>query len=152
MKGVCVRISETMPSQLELIDGFISSLMARLFNSSSDKNIIFNIKLALHEAIINAVKHGNKMKKDLPVRVDITKEDGQLTIQVSDQGEGFDFKNIPDPITPENLEKLNGRGIFLIQNAMDKVEFSDVGKTIKMMKRIPAYQGNDKEKKKGVNK
>jgi len=131
-----VRISETMPSQLELIDGFISSLMVRLFELPMNEDIAFYIKLALHEALINAVKHGNKMREHLAVRVDITKEDGQLTIQVTDQGEGFDFKNIPDPITPENLEKLNGRGVFLIQNAMDKVEFADHGRTIKMMKSL----------------
>ena len=129
-----MRITETMPSQLKLIDDFVSSLLARLFSSPSEKNTVFNIKLALHEALINAVKHGNKMNGDLSVRVDITKEDGQLTIQVTDQGEGFDFKNIPDPITPENLEKLNGRGIFLIQNAMDRVEFAGNGRMIKMTK------------------
>jgi len=129
-----MRISETMDSQLGLVDGFVTSILVRLFQGPSDQNIVFNIKLALHEAIINAVKHGNKMKQNLSVKVDITKEDGQLTIQVTDQGKGFDFKDIPDPITPENLEKLNGRGIFLIQNAMDKVEFSDQGRSIKMTK------------------
>jgi len=129
-----VRISETMPSQLELIDGFIFSLLTRISQSSFEQKVIFNIKLALHEALINAVKHGNRMEKDLSVRVHITKEDGLLTMQVTDQGKGFDFKNIPDPITPENLEKLNGRGIFLIQNAMDRVEFADQGRTIKMIK------------------
>ena len=129
-----MRISETMPSQLELIDGFIFSLLTRISQSSFEQKVIFNIKLALHEALINAVKHGNRMEKDLTVRVHITKEDGLLTMQVTDQGKGFDFKNIPDPITPENLEKLNGRGIFLIQNAMDRVEFADQGRTIKMIK------------------
>lgn len=129
-----MRISETMPSQLELIDGFIFSLLTRISQSSFEQKVIFNIKLALHEALINAVKHGNRMEKDLSVRVHITKEDGLLTMQVTDQGKGFDFKNIPDPITPENLEKLNGRGIFLIQNAMDRVEFADQGRTIKMIK------------------
>jgi len=129
-----VRISETMISQVEFIDDFIDSLLERIFQTPKQHNSVFNIKLALHEAIINAVKHGNKMKQHLNVQVEIIKEDGQLTIQVTDQGEGFDFKKIPDPITPENLEKLNGRGIFLIQNAMDRVEFTDQGRTIKMMK------------------
>jgi len=129
-----VRISESMPSRLELIDEFVSSLLVSVAKWHADKNTIFNIKLALHEAIINAVKHGNNMQPDLLVQVDIIKEDGQIIIQVKDQGKGFDYKNIPDPITPENLEKLNGRGLFLIQNAMDKVEFNDNGRTVKMMK------------------
>ena len=129
-----MRISEIMPSQLELIDDFISALLVRICQTPSAKHVAFDIKLALHEAMINAVRHGNKMKKGLSVQVDIINEEGELTIQVKDQGEGFDYKNIPDPITPDNLEKLNGRGIFLIQNAMDRVEFADRGRTIKMMK------------------
>jgi len=123
-----------MPSQLELVDGFVASLLIRIPQLNEDKDTLFNIKLALHEAIINAVKHGNKMNPNLPVQVDIKKDEGQVVIQVKDQGDGFDYKNLPDPITPENLEKLNGRGLFLIQNAMDRVEYADGGRIIKMVK------------------
>jgi len=129
-----VRILEMMPSQLELVDGFVASLLIRIPQLNEDKDTLFNIKLALHEAIINAVKHGNKMNPNLPVQVDIKKDEGQVVIQVKDQGDGFDYKNLPDPITPENLEKLNGRGLFLIQNAMDRVEYADGGRIIKMVK------------------
>ena len=129
-----MRILEMMPSQLELVDGFVSSLLKRIPQLNEDKDTLFNIKLALHEAIINAVKHGNKMNRNLPVQVDIKKEEEQVIIQVKDQGDGFDYKNLPDPITPENIEKLNGRGLFLIQNAMDRVEYADGGRIIKMVK------------------
>ena len=129
-----MRILEMMPSQLELVDGFVASLLIRIPQLNEDKDTLFNIKLALHEAIINAVKHGNKMNPNLPVQVDIKKDEGQVVIQVKDQGDGFDYKNLPDPITPENLEKLNGRGLFLIQNAMDRVEYADGGRIIKMVK------------------
>jgi len=129
-----VHILETMPSRPELIDDFVASLLVKIDQWSVDEHTAFNIKLSLHEAIINAVKHGNQLDPDLSVQVDIAKQGGQLVIQVNDQGAGFDFTSIPDPITPENLEKLNGRGLFLIQNAMDRVEFTDQGRTIKMMK------------------
>jgi len=129
-----VHILETMPSRPELIDDFVASLLVKIDQWSVDEQTAFNIKLSLHEAIINAVKHGNQLDPDLSVQVDIAKQGGQLVIQVNDQGAGFDFTSIPDPITPENLEKLNGRGLFLIQNAMDRVEFTDQGRTIKMMK------------------
>jgi serine/threonine-protein kinase RsbW len=129
-----MHISKTIPSQLELIDAFISSLLARLSHLSLNQNVNFNIKLALHEAIVNAVKHGNKMNSHLLVSVDITVQPNQIAIQVADQGNGFDYKSIPDPITPENLWKLSGRGIFLIQNAMDKIEFENEGRTIRMIK------------------
>lgn len=129
-----MHILETMPSRPELIDDFVASLLVKIDQWSVDEQTAFNIKLSLHEAIINAVKHGNQLDPDLSVQVDIAKQGGQLVIQVNDQGAGFDFTSIPDPITPENLEKLNGRGLFLIQNAMDRVEFTDQGRTIKMMK------------------
>lgn len=129
-----MHILETMPSRPELIDDFVASLLVKIDQWSVDEHTAFNIKLSLHEAIINAVKHGNQLDPDLSVQVDIAKQGGQLVIQVNDQGAGFDFTSIPDPITPENLEKLNGRGLFLIQNAMDRVEFTDQGRTIKMMK------------------
>ena len=129
-----MRISDSMLSQLDLIDDFVASLLLKILKMNVDKSSLFNIKLALHEAIINAVKHGNQSRPDLSVQVDITREENQLTIQVTDHGEGFDYQNLPDPITTENLEKLNGRGLFLIQNAMDRVEFSGQGRTIKMFK------------------
>lgn len=139
-----MRISETMPSQLTLMDDFIAALLARIFPSPDDQNTVFSAKLALHEAVINAVKHGNKNQEHLSVRVDIQREENRLTMQVTDQGSGFDYQKIPDPILPENLEKLNGRGIFLIQNTMDRVEFSDNGRTIKMMKLL-CKKGDENE-------
>ena len=122
-----MHISESMPSRLERVDGFIDMLLARLSQLSLDQKVNFSIKLSLHEAIINAVRHGNKMKSTLSVQVDITLKPDRITIKVADQGRGFDYNKIPDPITEENLEKLNGRGIFLIQNTMDKVKFTNKG-------------------------
>lgn len=127
-------ISETIPSQLKLIPGLISSVIEKLGQLPLDAEIIFSVKIVLHEALINAIKHGNKMNSGLSVKVDIVFKPEQLTIQVTDQGEGYDYKNIPDPTEPQNLEKLKGRGIFLIKHAMDKVEFENQGRTIRMIK------------------
>ena len=129
-----MKISETMPSRLELTPDLISSLVEKLYHLPLDEYMIFNIKLALQEAVINAVEHGNKMQTDLLVQVDIEADGKQLIIQVSDQGNGFDYKTIPNPTEPQNLEKLRGRGIFLIQHVMDKIEFSNKGRTIRMIK------------------
>ena len=70
----------------------------------------------------------------MSVEVSVETKDGSLVITVVDQGEGFDFKNIPDPTKGDNLQKVSGRGIFLIRNYIDKVEFSDCGRRIKMIK------------------
>ncbi len=131
-----MKISETLPSRLELIPDFISSLIEKLYYLPLDEYMIFNIKLALQEAVINAVEHGNKMRSDLLVKVDIIADDQRLTIEVTDQGSGFDYTVVPNPTEPQNIEKLRGRGIFLIRHVMNKIEFTGKGRTIRMIKYI----------------
>jgi serine/threonine-protein kinase RsbW len=129
-----MRISKTISSRLEAIPGVISCVVEKLNESALDKETISQVKPALQEAMVNAVKHGNKMDPALAVRVGIELEPEQLIIQVADEGEGYDYKNIPSPVEPQNLEKLKGRGIYLIKHLMDKVEFLKNGSTIRMIK------------------
>lgn len=89
-----------------------------------------NILIAVTEAVTNAIVHGNKSNpiKSVFISVDlITKE---VVFSIVDEGGGFDFTNLPDPTAPENIEKPNGRGIFLMKNLSDKVEFFDDGKKV----------------------
>lgn len=112
-------ICEKLPSRLESIPEFTSLLIERLSRLPITEEEIFNIKLSLQEALVNAIKHGNKLNPSLSAEVNIKIEDDRLIIEVRDQGNGFDFKNIPDPTTQDNLERVTGRGIFLIKNLMD---------------------------------
>jgi serine/threonine-protein kinase RsbW len=91
-----------------------------------------NIMVAVTEAVNNAILHGNQ--KDPKKLVDLTLklEEKELTFIVKDEGPGFDFEDLPDPTSPENLEKIGGRGIFLISALADEVEFQDEGATIEM--------------------
>jgi len=82
-----------------------------------------NILLALSEAINNAIVHGNKFNKDKLVYVLYKVTNQQLIIEVKDEGEGFNPNELPDPTSPDNLEKLYGRGVFLIISLSDKTEF-----------------------------
>ncbi|MBF0531951.1 MAG: ATP-binding protein [Candidatus Omnitrophica bacterium] len=127
-------ISESLPSDLGRVEAFISAAMAKLSPELPDPSFGFQIKLALHEALVNAVRHGNQMNPQLAVRVDIALEPGKLAITVTDQGRGFDARQVPVPTCVEHLEKLSGRGIFLIRKIMDQAEFLDQGRTIKMVK------------------
>jgi len=99
-----------------------------------DKDTVFDIRLCLEEAIINAIKYGNKCDKNLPVNISYSFGDNRLEIVIRDQGSGFDYGNIPDPRSNGNILKHGGRGLFLIRNLMDKVEFNNSGNEIKMVK------------------
>ncbi len=131
-----MRIIESIPSRLDLIPDFISAIIEKLLYLPLDEDMIFRVKLCLHEAVINAVEHGNKLDSRLTVKVVITVDKNQLIIEVADQGEGFDYKKIPNPTSPANLSKTKGRGIFLIRNLMNKVSFHNKGQTIKMVKTL----------------
>lgn len=91
-----------------------------------------NMLIAVTEAVNNAVIHGNCFQKNLMVDVVVTDFPNKICFTIHDRGQGFDFNNLPDPTAPENIEKENGRGIFLIKNLSDELEFEDGGRTAKI--------------------
>src|SRR5688572_33394592 len=76
---------------------------------------MFALKLALEEALINAIKHGNKLDKNKRVQVQARVTDEQAEIEIEDEGPGFERASVPDPTAAENLERLHGRGILLME-------------------------------------
>ncbi|MCO5232809.1 MAG: ATP-binding protein [Chitinophagales bacterium] len=98
-----------------------------------DDSIYGNIHLAVVEAVTNAIIHGNHMDKNKNVFIKSEKCDTAITFIVKDQGKGFDETSIPDPTLPENREKLNGRGVFLIKKLADKVSFNNNGSELQMV-------------------
>jgi serine/threonine-protein kinase RsbW len=125
---------EKLPSRIEIIPEFLQRFLKNISPRSLNEDDLFCIRLSLGEALINAIKHGNKLNADLFVEVTMEYATGCLVISVKDQGKGFDFHNLPDPRKPENLAELYGRGIFLIKSMMDGVEFFAGGSGIKMTK------------------
>lgn len=95
-----------------------------------------NMLVALTEAVNNAIQHGNKSNPSKKVKVFVENQNEGIIFRVKDEGEGFDYAHIPDPTDPENIEKPNGRGVFLMRNLADNVDFSDNGKTVELMFRI----------------
>lgn len=96
------------------------------------------IELAVHEAVINAITHGNKHAADKAVEVKFVIEQDALTIYVRDHGEGFDPQQLPDPTDADNLLKPSGRGIFYMRTFMDEVEHSshpEGGNVVRLTKR-----------------
>ena len=91
-----------------------------------------NILVAVTEAVNNAIQHGNRLDPGKKVNLSFSSGDNSLIFEVTDQGEGFNFNGLPDPTNPENLEKPNGRGVFLMRHLADKVVFSDNGRTVQL--------------------
>lgn len=89
-----------------------------------------NVLIAVTEAVNNAIKHGNKNDVSKHVQIRVSDAESVFSIEVKDQGIGFDFNNLPDPTAPENIEKENGRGIFLMKSLADKVEFENDGRDV----------------------
>jgi serine/threonine-protein kinase RsbW len=95
---------------------------------------VFAVHLALEEAFINAVRHGNKMDPTKEIKIDYSVGSDKVEISMTDEGDGFDPDSVPDPRCAENLYKTKGRGLLLIRSYMDIVKFSKQGNRIHMVK------------------
>lgn len=101
------------------------------------EDVAFGVRLALEEALCNAIKHGNECcpDKSVTIRYAITSE--QIEIIVRDEGPGFCPEDVPDPTATERVSMPSGRGILLMRAYMDKVEYRDCGREVYFMKRRP---------------
>lgn len=86
-----------------------------------------NVLIAVTEAVNNAIHHGNLEDNTKHVKIDVKRSDKDLCFVINDQGTGFNFNELPDPTAPENIEKENGRGIFLMKSLADDVKFENNG-------------------------
>jgi serine/threonine-protein kinase RsbW len=90
------------------------------------------ILVSAMEAVNNAILHGNRSNPEKMVDIEIVSKGEELNITVTDEGKGFKPETVPDPTTPENIEALNGRGIYLMSHLADKIEYSKKGNSVTM--------------------
>lgn len=119
-------LAEVRPVQ----DDIESALQANRWGDTDG----FAIKLAVEEALVNAIKHGNQLDPEKKVRVGYSVDDVRFRISISDEGPGFNPADVPDPTADENQDRPCGRGVFLIKNFMTSVEYPGCGNTIIMTK------------------
>ena len=91
-----------------------------------------NVLIAITEAVNNAIIHGNKKMANKKTDIEYNIENQTITFTIFDEGTGFDFNDLPDPTSPENLEKPQGRGIFLMNHLADEVNFIDNGNVVQL--------------------
>lgn len=123
----------TFPStaeSLHIVENLIDNVCAKMH---LDEDYYGNILIAVTEAVNNAINHGNKQDASKTVTLVFTEnDDHSIKFRITDQGPGFDFENIPDPTSPENIEKVNGRGVFLMKQLSDEVAFEDEGRVVEL--------------------
>jgi serine/threonine-protein kinase RsbW len=125
-------ISIQVPSIIEnirMIESFIDNAKEKFH---LDDDIYGNIMIAVTEAVNNAIKHGNSGDKSKNVSLTLSLNQSLIKFIVKDEGSGFNYENLPDPTSPENLEKIGGRGIFLMKHLSDEVEFKDKGRIVEL--------------------
>ena len=129
------KIEFELPSDLSLMNGVLEYLQERVAKLGLIQPERSNLFIALDEAFVNAVKHGNKNDptKLLKITAELSPKEAAFTVE--DEGQGFDVHQIPDPCDPANLFRTSGRGVLLIYNIMDEVEYNAQGNRVKMIKR-----------------
>jgi len=132
------KIEFELPSDLALMNGVLEYLQERVAKLGLIKLDRSNLFVALDEAFVNAVKHGNKNDPNKLLRITAELSPKEASFTVEDEGEGFDIREIPDPCDPANLFRTSGRGVLLIYNIMDEVEYNAQGNRVKMVKRPEA--------------
>src|SRR5688572_29333424 len=124
MKTISIQIP-SIGENIRIIESFIDNAKEKF---QLEDDIYGNIMIAVTEAVNNAIKHGNANNRTKNVFLSLSLEDGIIKFLVKDEGRGFDYQNLPDPTSPENLEKPGGRGIFLMKHLSDEVQFNEGGK------------------------
>jgi serine/threonine-protein kinase RsbW len=95
-------------------------------------DIYGNVLIAVIEAVTNSIVHGNKFDESKMVTLSFVFDNPFLVIKISDEGGGFMFDNIPDPTKPDNVEKPDGRGVFLMKHLADEISFDKGGSTVNL--------------------
>lgn len=113
----------------------LDELLRQLRHRQWPDSDVFGIHLATEEALVNAIKHGNRMDKGKFVDISIVLSAKRIWIEITDQGSGFDPRAVPDCTAPENLEIPSGRGLRLMRHFMSKIEHSDQGNRATMAKK-----------------
>ncbi|NNE98330.1 MAG: hypothetical protein HKN25_04835 [Pyrinomonadaceae bacterium] len=135
MKKRREKIDFEVPSTIAIMHDILDYLMTRVEKLGVVNPEQSNLFVALDEAFVNAVKHGNKFDTRKLVKISVEISPTEASFSIEDEGEGFDVENIPDPTKPENLLKASGRGVMFIYNIMDEVVYNDRGNRITMIKK-----------------
>ena len=119
----------SITENIRIIESFIDNAKEKF---QLDDDIYGNIMIAVTESVNNAIMHGNKSDKSKSVTLSLSLNQNTINFTIMDEGNGFDFQNLPDPTAPENIDKPSGRGIFLMKHLSDEVSFKNNGSLVQL--------------------
>jgi serine/threonine-protein kinase RsbW len=117
-------------SCLKVVEEFIQSVSCDI---GIGKEAYGKVIVAVMEAVNNAILHGNGNNPEKKVKICFDASEHELTVEVTDEGDGFRPENVPDPTKPENIESISGRGVFLMSRLSDRIEYNAKGNSVKML-------------------
>lgn len=120
--GAIRNVDNVMDSTLESVDAAEALVLKIAEESGFDEEDLHKIGMAVREAMVNAVVHGNRYNLKKKVHVRIASSGDQLSVEITDEGEGFELTELPDPLAEENLLRQSGRGLLLIKAFVDEFE------------------------------
>ena len=120
----------SIKENVSVVESFIENVGEKI---RIEEAIYGNVLVSVTEAVNNAIVHGNKEDKNKKVRLVLKQNKKSVRFIVEDEGMGFDHNTLPDPTNPKNLEKVKGRGIFLIKSLSDKTTFKQGGRVVEML-------------------
>ena len=120
----------SIKENVSVVESFIENVGEKI---RIEEAIYGNVLVSVTEAVNNAIVHGNKEDKNKKVRLGLKQNKRSVRFIVEDEGMGFDHNTLPDPTNPKNLEKVKGRGIFLIKSLSDKTTFKQGGRVVEML-------------------
>ena len=115
-------VERLLDSTLESVDHAEEICMGLAQQAGFDEDDLTKIGMAVRESMVNAVVHGNRYNANKKVRFSVSRNAQTFTVRIADEGDGFDFESLPDPLAAENLFRSSGRGIFLIRSFMDEFQ------------------------------
>ena len=118
-KVVPEAVERYLDSTLESVDSAEELATGVAQRAGLGEEDLMKIGLAVRESMVNAVMHGNRYSSEKKVRISVATSTERFTVVIADEGGGFTFEALPDPLAPENLMRTSGRGIFLIRSFMD---------------------------------
>ncbi len=123
-----------IPSDYESGQAVVEQIMLDVAECGFSSRDLFGVRLAVDEAVTNAIKHGNRLSPDKTVRILFSRNQSRIRIEVEDQGAGFHPEDVPDPTADENLDRPSGRGLLLMREFMTLIEYSSKGNHVVLEK------------------